>query len=49
VVFLLQNHLLFCSAIAVVWWQKDGKIRDAAVERGINKSKDNPLKILNML
>jgi hypothetical protein len=46
---MVSIHLPPCSTIAVVWWQKAGKIWDAAVESGINKLKDNSLNKLNVL
>jgi hypothetical protein len=47
--FLLTgcSPALPCSAIAVVWWQKSGKIRDTAVKSGICDFKDNLLKNFN--
>jgi hypothetical protein len=38
---------LACSAIAVVWWQKAGKIWVAAVKSSKCNFKDNSLKILD--
>jgi hypothetical protein len=38
-----------CSAIAVVWWQKTGKIWVFAVKSSKFYFKDNSLKILNFL